>query len=197
MRWKKAITVLACGAACALLSAVVPVVIEPHLPDKDSTATAKEVRLPDTPPKFPDPNITWVKGRVGLFREHSIRGIGIEDSWHVERMRAGWPLLMLEGSNYYEFHATGGKRATAEMHTVMLLQWHGNKRLWRFPLRPLPLEVVGNLVFWTLLCGGVAWGVPAWRRWSRRRRGRCEGCGYPSTGVEPCPECGKRRAVRA
>lgn len=194
MRWTKTISVLACGAACALLSAVVPVAMEARLPEVESKPAASVVRLPDTPAGYPDPNVTWVKGRIGLLREHSIRGIGIEDSWHVERMRAGWPLLMLEGSNYYEFHATGGKRASAEMHTVMLLQWHGDQRLWRFPLRPLWLQVAGNLLFWTLVCGGIAWSVPAGRRWVRRRKGRCEGCGYPAANQGRCPECGAIRA---
>lgn len=38
----------------------------------------------------------------------------------------------------------------------------------------------------------AVWGVPGFRRWKRRRAGRCEQCAYDRAGLRgaPCPECG-------
>jgi hypothetical protein len=40
----------------------------------------------------------------------------------------------------------------------------------------------------------LGWGIGATRRWRRRRRGACEGCGYSLVGNVggTCPECGNR-----
>lgn len=45
--------------------------------------------------------------------------------------------------------------------------------------------VVGGL--WALIKGV--------KRWSRRRRGACPGCGYDARGLMKCPECGRENAV--
>jgi hypothetical protein len=136
----------------------------------------------------------WVKARVGFLRESTVRGIGIENSWHVERLSAGWPVRMVEGGSYYEFHNTSGKPATAEMHPVWMYQWYDGKHLRRFPLHPMPYGVAGNLAFWLLVCATFAWSIPAIRRRRRRRARRCESCGYPAADQGPCSECGTVRA---
>lgn len=192
--WRKAALLLACGAGCSLLSATIPVVIEPYLPEAETKQSTPVVRLPLTPAAFPDPSAYWVKRRIGLVHESAIRGIGIEDSWHTERLSTGWPFLMLEGGDYCEFHNTGGRPASAEMHPTWMYQWHGGKRFWQFPVCPRSWECVGNMAFWTSACSVLAWSVPALRRWRRRATRRCETCGYPATDAGPCPECGTRRA---
>jgi hypothetical protein len=193
-RWRRAVRLLACGAGCSVLSAIIPLVVEPYLPESESQPASPAVRLPLTPSEFPDPSVLWVKRRIGLLHETAISGIGIEDSWHAERLSAGWPFRMLEGGDSYEFHNTGGKAATAEMHPVALYAWRSGKRLWRIPLRPRPWDASGNFVFWTLTCSAAAWGLPAVRRRRRRAAGMCETCGYPAADAGPCPECGARRA---
>jgi hypothetical protein len=193
-RWLRVAFVVLAAATCSIASAILPVVVDPYLPQAESKPAPAARRLSFTPDGFPDSSVMWITSRTGFLRESTIRGIGIEDSWHVERLSAGWPIRMVEGGDYYEFHNTGGKPATAEMHPVWMYQWHSGKHLWRFPLRPMPLALAGNLAFWIFVCASFAWGIPAVRRWRRRRTQRCETCGYPATDEGPCPECGAARA---
>lgn len=67
------------------------------------------------------------------------------------------------------------------------------------PLLPLWPGFLLNTLFYALLLF-IAWKVPGTlRRAVRRRRGRCERCGYDRGGLDPhaaCPECGADVAVR-
>ena len=65
--------------------------------------------------------------------------------------------------------------------------------------RVLPVRVAWGgfaacVVFWAGMWGLGVVGVPRARRVMRRRRGKCEGCGYDRRGLEAgamCPECGR------
>lgn len=61
-----------------------------------------------------------------------------------------------------------------------------------FPLIPIGLGFVLN----TSIYGAALWVpfavVAGCRRRVRRKRGLCIGCGYPTTGLAVCPECGRR-----
>lgn len=68
------------------------------------------------------------------------------------------------------------------------------------PLTPIPLGLAGNTAFWAsawfVLIRGRRTAVDI-RAWSRRRRERCEACGYALSGLaQPrCPECGFDRVA--
>lgn len=66
------------------------------------------------------------------------------------------------------------------------------------PVMPMWVGLVGNLAVFAglFLLPVVGFGVV--RRWSRRRGGRCAGCGYDRNGLAseaPCPECGAGSAA--
>lgn len=67
-----------------------------------------------------------------------------------------------------------------------------------WPERRLPIDpLVAGLFGDSVLLGTAAYGViglASLRRWSRRRAGRCERCGYDLSGsAGACPECGLTR----
>lgn len=64
-------------------------------------------------------------------------------------------------------------------------------RIRRIPLRPLwgGIVVVAGMHAVPI---GAAWFGVAWAaRWRRRRRERCERCGYDVRGLAVCPECAR------
>jgi hypothetical protein len=129
------------------------------------------------------------------------------------RMRAGWPVLALEGQ--YWSDETNSAVAKPERQ----YRWAVHRSLnwpdvggdeWAFaigermlPLRPIWPGFAINTVFyaavlWMLFALG---GTPfALRKWRRIRRGLCPKCGYdlrnrPSDSAA-CPECGAPSKVR-
>jgi len=126
------------------------------------------------------------------------------------RVRSGWPLLALHGLRDWPADSwrTSTVPATAGERPVEPYQY---RWLWRIgsidsnpamrgraPLAPrflLPLQPLWpGFAINTLLYSALAWLVLfapfAFRRAVRRRRNRCECCGYPR-GVSPvCSECG-------
>ncbi len=186
----KILKVLAAGAAGALLSAVMPIAICPYLPQRTPIALASAVRLPDTPAQYPDPNVTWVTSGLGLQRESSIRGIGIEDFWTVDRLRAGWPFFMLEGSEHSEVHSVGRAPAAATIHPVGLLRVQSAGQVWTIPLRLRAWGAAGNWAVWSVAVASSMFVADSSRKAWRRRRGQCVACGYPRPAGKRCPECG-------
>lgn len=109
----------------------------------------------------------------------------------VEFRLAGWPLRYIQH--------TRASIADAEVPvTDPRVSWLAGPSLvvgreTDWPVRVFPLLMLANAV----LFGGVllfAWEVPpAARRWTRRQRGLCAGCGYDMRGAGAtamCPECG-------
>lgn len=194
---KRLIVIFAGGALCAALSVALPVALVPYFPPPAGEAVPA-YRLPWTPEKYPDPNTVWVYKRPGLTHESSIRGIGVLDSWHVSRWRAGWPLPMMEGGDYSEIHSQQGEPATGKQHLVSLKLWWSAdlKRIWRLPLAPVwgGAGIAANWAAWSGAIGLIF--LPgAIRRTMRRRRGQCLRCGYPKGEGPVCPECGGSQAA--
>src|SRR5690606_3119238 len=67
------------------------------------------------------------------------------------------------------------------------------------PMRPIPACFVADVMLYAGAWYLLLRGIPALRRWRRRRRGRCEACGYDLAGVPGgvCPECGGARSASA
>ncbi len=66
-------------------------------------------------------------------------------------------------------------------------------RYWRdFPLRPILIGLVGNVIFYGALVATVWYLMRGTRRKIRELRGLCRQCGYARAGLErdTCPECG-------
>lgn len=111
-------------------------------------------------------------------------------------LASGWPLLALRSVT--EQRPSDGDR----LRWGVVAPWRatrvtggafGRASSVVLPLRPL----WGGFVVNTIGAAGV-WGVVLFapgvmRRWGRRRRGACEGCGYDLRGAAVggvCPECG-------
>lgn len=56
-----------------------------------------------------------------------------------------------------------------------------------------PLGFTADTIFFAAAWGFILWAPGALRRWRRRARSACPGCGYSRRGLAagvPCPECG-------
>lgn len=106
----------------------------------------------------------------------------------LHRVRAGWPMLCMEG----HWRTTSGTRVDEE-YVARLPDWPGVQpnALSRIPLRP-----VWEAIFLNALLLGLpfhlAFAFYGTRRLVRRRRGRCLRCGYDLRGAaeQRCSECG-------
>jgi len=61
----------------------------------------------------------------------------------------------------------------------------------RVPIRPLWAGLLANVAFWSITAAATGVIAVAWRRARRRKRGLCEACAYPVSGLATCPECGR------
>jgi len=58
------------------------------------------------------------------------------------------------------------------------------------PLRPEPLGLLADSLFYGAILAAFALGPPTVRRRLRRRRSQCPACGYPTGPAPVCSECG-------
>ena len=113
-----------------------------------------------------------------------------DKNMHV--MKAGWPLLCWMG----ERTSLGGTLAERSLATPPpLIADLGIKPLRKIPLRPAWGAMAADMVFWSLVLWLLVLGPFVARRYLRRRRGQCAGCGYDVRGdiAGGCPECGLGR----
>ena len=143
----------------------------------------------------------------------TFEGLGVRGHWTTEMMWAGstlgmssdstnririryfsgWPMLCMARSD--PFDSDIGIAARSDVWAVgfeppwsaLVEHRYRGKNL---PVRPMPVRLAINAVFW----GGLAWAstLGAWylRRWNRIRRGLCVRCAYELGSLETCPECG-------
>lgn len=115
------------------------------------------------------------------------------DVWRQFVTRSGWPCLSLEASAIGSPETRGQGGGYARQSSLRLPESVGPLRF--DPKRPLPLRPLwtGFAVDALIFSAGsfaVFASVGVTRRGLRRRRGRCESCGYDLGGLERCPECG-------
>lgn len=126
------------------------------------------------------------------------------DHWEGRVVRgAGWPMIALWheyswrpdphprfAPNNGEFLTPGGLRIEPSAGTPGAWPVRYPRAL---PLRPAMPGLAVNTALFAAAWLGLLVGPPRARRWLRRRRGRCGGCGYSllgRRGDSPCPECG-------
>ncbi len=127
------------------------------------------------------------------------------NSYSVRTVKiSGWPLPCLYA--VYEAVPSPGVWPHRAMSGLVIsdswtgfgVRWPGEMPV-ALPYRPRAGPFVANVVFYAVVFAGVSWMVGSVRRGRRRRRGRCEQCGYDLRGLAPdstCPECGKAEAMR-
>jgi hypothetical protein len=130
-------------------------------------------------------------------RDASQAGAQLPDVWIQSSYSSGWPFIAMESENRVEVPGAGGRSDYWGYGQRYPLWIPGRVMDWEqsmLPLRPvLPGFFLGTLV-WAATSFGLAWGCVSLRREARRRRGRCESCGYDLSGTPAgvCPECGQR-----
>jgi len=104
----------------------------------------------------------------------------------VMRIRAGWPMLSMEGSTW-----TDPLRRKGSRHYLYYPPsgWPCSK--WGIPYRPLWLGVATNTVVMAFILWLLLLGRLAVRRIVRIKRGLCPACAYPVGSNAICTECGK------
>lgn len=103
----------------------------------------------------------------------------------LQRVTTGWPLPAMQ----YDSNGAPG----AWTHGVPVL---GSSTLVaglvprRLPLRPLLVPSVVDAASFAVVGWTAIFAVSKFRAARRRRRGLCERCAYPVSGLAGCPECG-------
>ena len=108
---------------------------------------------------------------------------------NIHVMKAGWPLLCWIG----ERTSLGGSLTERSLAAPPpLIAELGVKPMRKIPLRPAWAAMAADVVFWALVLWLLVPGPFVVRRYLRRRRGQCAGCGYDIRGdvAGGCPECG-------
>ena len=108
-------------------------------------------------------------------------GAKTSDSWTVEHISCGWPLLCLEGERW----ATGWVPAVWENRQVLFVRGA------LFPYRPRWFAFTLNSLFLGMVACLLMCGPFALRRYVRRLRGLCPACAYPIGTSPVCTECGE------
>ncbi len=109
----------------------------------------------------------------------------------------GWPLVALR----YECHVPDGDPRTFRCTGIKtgFAPWRVQNSAGildrRIPCRPVWRGLGVNALLYASFVWLLFGGLPALRRYARRRHGRCPKCGYDLRGAEHevCPECGVER----
>ncbi len=118
------------------------------------------------------------------------------DRWNMARA-SGWPLRVL----MYTEWSYMTQMPQSHFVDAYVVPWGARQRFLPsiFPLRPLLIGLIVDLLFWSVAAMFVCDAIAVTFRWSRRRRGCCANCGYDLRGsVEGrCSECGEQSSAIA
>lgn len=115
--------------------------------------------------------------------------------WWVWRGSAGFPVSALGIASFGEWRL-GPTGTINEAGLGLWAGWSptgsppftaGERRL---PIKPLWGGSILDTVFYAVCLWGLGRGFVILRCRRRKRRGRCANCGYESSGLPTCPECG-------
>lgn len=199
---RRATLVLLLGGLLNVVVAAVLIAIPAHiLTYPENYENPPTLAWPVTPPthwtKQPD---EWHPAR-SLGRSIDEYRVRIErprtsGSWHMWQCEAGFPLKAQQGEVMIDLPPDMSNEPLRIQYWWVLpfcqrtTAGYPSAEFFVMPLRPLPLGFTANTLFYA----AILWSPGALKRWNRRRRGRCEKCGYDAAGAGLCPECG--RAVR-
>ena len=163
---------------------------------------AEVARLPEvTPGGYAESSLSLrfkrseALGRTVLNAIRSAPGDGVDDAFES---RSGWPMRCLWCASSDGTRKPGVVWERALLVPDRLAREGASFTYFDGTLgkHPLPIGMIGNGLAANTAFYGAVWvvpvfGIPALRRWRRRRRGRCVGCGYELAGLATCPECGR------
>lgn len=105
----------------------------------------------------------------------------------VQVVMSGWPMFSLWGFRT----STPGATGLADVQGVTSFRDPFRQgHLILLPIRPVWIGAAVNAVTWSAGLLALWEGMRAIRRWDRRRKGRCDKCGYFLNDRRVCPECG-------
>jgi hypothetical protein len=109
----------------------------------------------------------------------------------IDSILSGWPFRALAGEVWIP---TGDSPLPYEIRHALSAGGSRDDSSRLFPLRPIPLGLLLNILLWACVSWAVALVARALMRGRRARRGLCPSCGHSldpraSTPVT-CPECG-------
>jgi hypothetical protein len=107
----------------------------------------------------------------------------------------GWPWVSMHSVEVREFRPDvpdGGVQVSLRARGEW--SFSAGSRTITLPLIPVWGGLARDAAVYSMGLGMLWWGPGQFQRFIRRRRGRCEGCGYSLLGYEDakCPECGSK-----
>ena len=151
----------------------------------------------DAKPPAPPPRVVRSSPQPPKPRDASFSRVpGDPGDRLIQIVAAGWPLACLDGD---QRTIDGAMSRRSLVPPPPLIESFGVKPLRLMPLRPLWLGLAADTAFYAALLLLVIPGPRFARQWVRRRRGRCESCGYDLRGdySDGCSECGWQRSSKA
>ncbi len=148
------------------------------------------------PPGLPRPDVAFIEPGIGQTYWQFYAGDGLTTSPFIAHMsHAGAPMRSWSILQLARKGPPIPIGAYREGVLVDLPRWVpgplrpgiGSLRL---PLRPLPLGLLINTLFYAALFAFVMEAFAAFRTRRRARRSLCTRCKYPVRGLITCPECG-------
>jgi len=188
-----------------------------HLSFRTGSTHASELHWPAAVPDDWPERCTALGVDVG-FGVRASNGVATtSDSfgyWSCSLRETGWPMYSLRAVQW----VTNQVEGTARYSDLRYVESSGFNGLWRAGLAvpiqftwmagtvptlpkgslirvPLPIQprwrgFAVNTIAYSALTWGVLFAPGVVRRWRRRGRGACVGCGYELAGLVRCPECG-------
>lgn len=154
-------------------------------------------------------------GRVWGYRQVATEfpvptGTGLQAGWFtVWSVEFGWPMhaLRWDELNFRPMHDDQARERLAEIQAAFDQRVGAgagvvvgpprapSQQPLRLPLSPIWPGLLVDTAFYGTLAWLAAFGPGAARRFVRRRRNACAGCGYDLRGLTRCPECGEGRSA--
>lgn len=169
-----------------------------YIPDDDIAGGARWIdRVPSTWPARADNMRESVRALHTYVKQMRHNG---QNLLCLEHASCGWPLRSMVSSRLIEEDVLAGKGGTVDRGVwydgivlrsgaVMTMNPYIESRY--IPVRPLCVGFVLNSLVYGVAVWPVLFVPSKVKRWRRRRRGACVGCGYELAGLVRCPECGK------